>query len=288
MLLDLFTSLTTTCSPHIRALGYLDEAIAMRSRYRRNREAWQSHLDNTRRFVLSTAEKCRDRGKVIILGSGLLLDVPLHELSALFREVVLMDVICLPKIRKQIKRYNNVRFIEHDATAISERLYLNRQKREHHLPDVMPAPAGVNDAGLIVSLNILSQLWVVPRAFIGQHLSGIAPDQVEKWCRQIVESHYAWLKSRSCCICLVADFEHLKRDSGGRTISRGSTVYDLKLPRPDKTWTWNIAPISRQNPHSSKELNVGAWHFSGQNKTIHHGGTKKSNLHSTLIGYEGL
>ncbi|HWR73851.1 MAG TPA: hypothetical protein VN604_11835 [Nitrospirota bacterium] len=276
MLFDLFTSLTTPCPPYIRALGYLDEAVAMRRRYRRNQEAWQSHLDNTRRFVLSTAEKCRDRSKAVILGSGLLLDVPLDELSKMFREVVLMDVVCLPEIRKRIKRYNNVSFIEHDATAIAERLSLNRQKKDHRLPEVTPVPdAGSGDAGLIVSLNVLSQLWVVPRTFVGQHLSTIAPEQVDEWCKQLVESHYAWLSSRSRDVCLVADFEQVKRDSTGSIISKSSTVYGLKLPDPDATWTWNIAPFGRQNPHSSKELTVGAWHVSYQKRPAHHGGMEK-------------
>lgn len=277
MLSDLIASFTTPCSPYIRALGYLDEAIAMRRRYRRNKHAWQPHLDSTRRFMLSTAEKCRGRNKVILLGSGLLLDVPLGELSELFREVVLMDVVCLPEIQRQIKRYNNVNFIEHDATAVAERLSLGRRSKDHRLPKAMPAFAGEQDhADLIVSLNILSQLWVVPRAFIGQHLRGTSPEQVDEWCKQLVETHYAWLLSRACDICLVADFAHVKRDAEGNIISRGSTVYDIKLPRPDATWTWNIAPISRQNPHSSKELIVGAWHFSDQKKTTHHGGTEKS------------
>ncbi len=51
MLFDLYTSLTTRCSPHIRALGYVDETIAMRKRHRGRSAAWQQHLENTKRFV---------------------------------------------------------------------------------------------------------------------------------------------------------------------------------------------------------------------------------------------
>ncbi len=262
MLLDLFTHLTTSCSPYVRRLGYLDETIAMRRRYRRNRTAWQPHLDKTRRFVLAVAEKIQKRDKVVVLGSGLLLDVPLVELSAMFREVVLMDIVCLPEVRRQIKGYSNVSFVEYDVTSIAERLYMNRQQGISELPKAVPAPSEIDrSAGLIISLNILSQLWVIPRAYAAKQRPAIPHDQVEDWCRQIVESHYTSLRSMSGDVCLVADHEFVKRDHGGSIISKASTLYGLVLPDPDESWTWNIVPAGNDSRSSSKELNVGAWHM---------------------------
>jgi hypothetical protein len=262
MLIDLFTNLTTSCSPFVRRLGYLDETISMRGRYRRNRTAWQPHLDNTRRFVLAVADRIQNRDKVVILGSGLLLDVPLAELSAMFREVVLMDIVCLPEVRRQIKKYGNVSFIEHDVTNIAERFYTNRLQGIPELPKAMPAPSDIcKDTGLVISLNILSQLWVIPRTYASTQRPGFPHDQVEDWCRQIVETHYVSLASMSCDVCLVADHEFIKRDKGGTIISRASTLYGLVLPEPDVSWTWNIAPAENNGRSSSKELNVGAWHM---------------------------
>lgn len=265
MLLDLFTHLTTSCSPHVRRLGYLDETISMRGRYRRNRTEWQPHLDNTRRFILTVAEKVRNRNKVVILGSGLLLDVPLAELSAMFREVVLMDIVCLPEVRRQIKEYGNVSFIEHDVTNIAERLYTNRQQGINELPKAVLAPSDIcKDTGLVISLNILSQLWVIPRTYASSQRPALPHDQVEDWCRQIVESHYASLHSLSCDVCLIADHEFVKRDSDGSIVSKASTLYGLVLPEPDASWTWNIVPAGNDGRSSSKELNVGAWHMHHQ------------------------
>jgi hypothetical protein len=65
----------------------------------------------------------------------------------------------------------------------------------------------------------------------------------------------------SCDVCLVADHEFIKRDKGGSIISRASTVYDLNLPDPDASWTWNIVPAGNNGRASSKELTVGAWHM---------------------------
>ncbi len=263
MFSNLLATLTTPLSPSLRALGYLDEAIAMRRRARRNRDAWQPHLVNTRSFVLSSAEKCRDRNKAVVLGSGLLLDVPLAELSDLFRDVVLMDVVCLAEVRRQIKRYPNVRFIERDAIGVAERLFRQSTGEATALPEPSSSVGAYDGASLVVSLNILSQLWVVPRAFIGRLHRAIAPEQVDDWCARVVEAHYSALRGLSCDVCLIGDHEVVKRDRDRNIISRGSTVYGLKLPPPDASWTWNIVPIGKESPHTSKELLVGAWHFHG-------------------------
>ncbi len=261
MIFDLLTVFTTPLPPSLRALGYLDETLAMRRRARRNRDAWKPHLESTRRFVLAAAEKCRDRGKAVILGSGLLLDVPLAGLASMYREVLLVDVVCLPEVRKEIKRYPNVRFAGSDVSGVAELLHQNAKSGVSALPEPSRDIAGCGDADFVVSLNILSQLWVLPRAYVGRHLRGISPEHVDEWCGRIVESHYVALRELSCDVCLVGDHEFVKRDREGNVISRGATVYGLLLPEPDTSWTWNIVPIGKDSPHASKELTVGAWRF---------------------------
>jgi hypothetical protein len=180
----------------------------------------------------------------------------------MFQEVVLMDIVCLPEVRRQIKEYGNVSFMERDVTNIAERLYTHRQQGIPELPKAAPASSEIGkSAGLVVSLNILSQLWVIPRTYAAKQRPGLPHDQVEDWCRQIVEFHYASLASMSCDVCLVADHEFVKRDTGGSIISRASTLYGLGLPEPDVSWTWNIVPAGTGARSSSKELNVGAWHM---------------------------
>jgi hypothetical protein len=243
-------------------MGYLNEAIEMRSRARRHQAAWKPHLDNTRRFILSIAKKCRNSKRAVILGSGLLLDVPLAELSSMFRQVVLMDVVCLPEVRKQIGRYNNVRFKEYDVTGIAYALFQTGERSISELPEPRPElSTEIRDSSLVVSLNILSQLWVVPRAYVSRRMRGLDEYAVDEWCGRVVTSHYAALTSLSCDVCLIADYGFVKRDRKGDVISEGSTVYGLELPVPDASWTWNIAPIEEGSPAFSKELIVGAWHI---------------------------
>jgi uncharacterized UPF0146 family protein len=262
MLFELFTYLTTRCPQYARHMDYLYEAIAMRGRYKRNRAAWQPHLVNSRRFILSSVEKCRNRQKVVVLGAGLLLDVPLEELSSLFREVVLVDIVFLPEVRKSVKRFNNVALVQHDVTNMAEKLYSNIFHGLRDLPESMLKVATIDqNTDLVISLNIMSQLWVMPRAYALKKLARIDEELVDDWCKQIVASHYAYLRSLSCAVCLIADHEYVKRDKEGKVVSQGSTIFDLVLPEPELSWTWNISPRNEESQYASKELVVGAWVF---------------------------
>lgn len=262
MLRELFTYLRTPAPVSIKQLGYLTETIAIRERYRRRSSAWQPHLDATRQFVLSTVEACADRKKVVILGSGLLLDVPLAELAGKFEEVILVDIICLPEVRKSIAGYSNVQFVESDITGVAQRLYENCRQRIPGLPEPVPClPDAVHRASLVISLNILSQLWVVPRAYAVKRLLGLNVELIERWCERIVESHYAALRVLSGNVCLVADYEWRESDRTGTIISEGTSIFGLKLPKPAAVWTWHIAPLGEETRFGAKALTVGAWPF---------------------------
>jgi hypothetical protein len=260
MLSDLVAAINVSISPAHRALGYLTETLDMRRRARLNSRAWQTHLDHTRSFLLSAAKRCGARERVIVLGSGLLLDVPLAELSSMFGEVLLTDVVCLPEVARQIRSYRNVAFLERDVTGLAGALHRNVQQGARLLPEITP-PAGCDTASIVISLNMLSQLWVVPRAYIIRQFRTVPQDVVDDWCCRVIEAHYAWLRSLTSDVCMITDYEAVKRDKEGTVISRTSTIFGTALPNPDASWLWNIAPLGRETPHSSKELIVGAWHF---------------------------
>jgi len=260
MFYELYTYLTTPCPHYIRHMDYLYEAIALKSRYRRNRTAWQPHLEKTRRAILSAAQESRNRNKVVLLGSGLLLDVPLEELSAMFHEVVLLDIVFLPEVCKRVKRYNNVKLVQHDVTNMARKLYENIQSGHPELPNAAPGVPDIDEnTGLVVSLNILSQLWVIPRAYALKKLRNLDEEDVDDWCKQTTGSHYTFLQSLTCPVCLIADHEFVKRDREGRIVSQGSTVAGLALPEPETSWTWNIVPLGEKDRFVSKELKVGVW-----------------------------
>jgi hypothetical protein len=100
----------------------------------------------------------------------------------------------------------------------------------------------------------------VPRAYALRKRGSYAEDHLDGWCRQIVESHYDFLRSMTCDTCLIADHEFVTRDRAGRIIGKSSTLYGQALPEPDVSWTWSIVPPGEGSQYFSKELNVGAWY----------------------------
>lgn len=264
MIRELITYLATPCPRYVSRMGYLYQAIALRGRYTRRRAAWHDHLENTQRFIIGTAEACMNRKKAVVLGSGLLLDVPLDRLSEMFGEVVLADIVHLPEVRRRIRHYGNVSLVQCDVTGIAEKLFLNMQKGLTDLPVGAPSFPGVEeDTGLVISLNILSQLAAIPLDYVMKKIAELDKEAVDRWCDQIREAHFAALKGLSCDVCLVADYEFARKDKEGNIIETGSTVGGLSLPETDASWNWEIAPLGEESKNMSKELHVGAWHMKG-------------------------
>lgn len=211
MLAEWLSYLTTPCPKHLREMGYLREIIGTRSRYGRCRKAWEPHLQETKRAVLNAAAKTISKKKAVVLGSGLLYDVPLAELAAIFDEVVLIDIFHMPAVRRSATKYINVRLIAHDLTG-------------GDLPE--------SDADLVVSVNLLTQLPFIPRRFAGES---------EDFSRAIMVHHLEQLAAANATTCLVTEVEHLVY-AGDQLIEKTDPLYGISLGEPDREWVWDIAP----------------------------------------------
>jgi hypothetical protein len=259
VLSELFTYLTTPCPRHVREMGYLYEAIAMRGRHRRRAASWKAHLENSRTAVLAAAGACREHDAVVILGSGLLLDVPLDELSAAFRQVILVDIVHLRPARRQARRFVNVRLEHYDVSTIATRLFERVKKGGHDLPEPVTADFAFAPApSLVVSLNILSQLPVIPSRFVRRYLPAVGDEALQAWSRRIVRAHRAGLAALACEVCLIADYAYAQESREGSR-ETGSTLFGLDLPEPQTRWRWPIAPRGELSRHYARELEVGVW-----------------------------
>ena len=265
MLAELITSLITPCPAHVRGLGYLHEAIAIRGRYRRCQAAWRGHLEQSSDFVLSCAERCGDRRQVVVLGAGLLLDIPLAALAGIFAQVTLVDIVFLPEVRRRVKPFSNVALVEQDLTKVAATLYRQVKKGLGELPPPAPEIAAlIERADLVVSANILSQLAAVPLAYVRKHWPGLADEQAEAWGRQILEAHIEALQATPGAVCLIADYAFEERDRQGELVNGDSTVFDLALPRPGVSWRWEIAPPGEGDRRLCRSLQVGGWYRAPQ------------------------
>src|SRR5262245_54087219 len=101
----------TPCPRYARELGYPRELFRIPGRFRGWKPAWQPHCQRWRALILRASARCTTRRKAVVFGSGFLYDVPLAELAAGFREVVLVDVVHPRATARAAARLGNVNLL---------------------------------------------------------------------------------------------------------------------------------------------------------------------------------
>ena len=242
LLADSIKYLTTPVPYHLRAMGYVRELKALGTRRNRCRAAWQPHLDNTRAVILAAADRCENTDKALILGSGLLFDIPIAELSRRFGEVVLVDIVHLWRVHRHVRQYSNVFLVQQDITGIIEQIYrMARTRKPVKMPRHKPEFFLKDDFDLVVSANIVSQLPVLPNSYISRRLGPSIEDQLTEFSRRLVTNHLDWLCAFQKVICLIADLERLQY-RGSKLIHREASLWGINLPKGGRKWRWELAP----------------------------------------------
>lgn len=247
MILEALRYVTTPCPGWARRMGFLKEAIGIDARYKRCRQSWAPHLEQTRATVLKSAALCENRRTALIAGSGLCLDLPLAELSAMFGRVVLLDAVHLPAAKKH--GLANVDHINLDVTGLSPLMSRGLDR----MPDV-PVPDFYHifpDVDFVVSLNLLSQLPLRPVDYLKRRRLLSTEEEETVFARSVIDSHLRWLRGFDAVRCLVADRRWDVKGVDGRPIRKDDPLCGIYLPGPDHIWTWVVAPQG--------ELSGGHW-----------------------------
>jgi hypothetical protein len=219
-------------------MGYLREIIGTRSRHRRCRQAWASHLEKTKETILAAAERTTSKRKAVVLGSGLLFDIPLAELTGIFGQIVLVDICHLPSIKRMTAGYSNVTIIDHDLSGVVDRLSSPEKIR------FIPIPSGdlpESDADLVISANVLSQLPHIPAGYLAQLYPESAQPELQKFAGSIVRHHLSQLEQAKGTVCLITETEH-RRTDGNRIVERIDPLFGVDPGPFDSEWLWSIAP----------------------------------------------
>ena len=242
MILELLEYCLTPASGAARRLGYLRSSIAVRSRFSRCRRAWEGHLRHTREAILRGISSCVSRRTAVVLGAGLVNDIPLAELSAAFENVLLVDAVHTWGARWASRGFPNVRRVTADLTACAETL---RGLRDSAIPLPAPFPTFFledTSVDLVLSVNVLSQLGWIP----GRVLEGYrSEEEIRALQAHLVRAHLEYLKRLPGRVVLVSDqawSRYPASEPRGAPASSWSVVQDVPLPEPDQSWDWEIAP----------------------------------------------
>lgn len=260
MLAELLTWLATPAPWPARRLGYVAESVAIAARHRRCRNAWAPHLSRCREQIVAAAElAARDDKVAVVLGAGLVLDVPVTELLQRFSEVWLVDLVHLPGTWRLARAQPRLRLLNLDVTGLLGRLgrlgggagvgeWLGAMT-----PPPPPLPE-VDRVGLVVSGNLWSQLPLRPLALAAARCRGWQDSDTRAAQRIILRQHLVWLNSLPGVRCLIADQAWETRNEAGGVVAEGNFNDLLPLHRCCAQWLWDIAPpgelaggVSRQH-----------------------------------------
>jgi hypothetical protein len=175
---------------------------------------------------------------VLVLGSGLVRDVPIDLLAARFERVVLVDAVHLPTVRLRLARYRNFVFERRDLTGalnwLAGRLGARVAPLEDYLAD--------DSVDLVISANLLSQLpiplanWIARQHGRAERFPEDVPARAVGW-------HLDDLARFRCPVCLITDIEMREEDRAGTVGERLDLLHGARLPEPDESWDWQVAPF---------------------------------------------
>lgn len=236
MLLEALQYLTTPCPPAFRRMGYLKELIATEARLKRNRASWRPHLDATRSVIADAIGKAAKRGRAVVLGGGMLGDIPLDDLARVFNHVLVVDVCFLRATRNLAARFANVDLVTCDITGVADGVF----RGDVPAPGVIDAPWLI-DAELVVSANVLAQLPLIPL----DHLRRIRPEiddaALEEFAAAVIRAHLALLETCPGTRCLITEVERQVVD-GDRLLETLDPLRGVLPDRDGEEWIWEIAP----------------------------------------------
>ena len=267
MLTEWLTYLAADCSPLARKLGYLHESIGIRSRYRRCKTAWQPHLENSRSALLESLHACSDFRTALVFGSGLLLDIPLPELANRFENVWLVDLVHLPEVRRAARRHANVRCISCDVTGFLERLEVMSPNNF----DLPPPTDFLDDPSIdwVASVNLLSQLPLLPLDWLRKRFPGIDEAILEEWGTRLMRQHLDYLAAFAVPACLLADMEQTTYGRNGEVIEHADFAARLGFEHQIfPQWRWDIASPGEIAPGIGRFHRVVAYTVEMRTKSL--------------------
>jgi hypothetical protein len=224
-------------------MGYYNYQSGLIYRHLNQDGGWDSHLEHCRSLIMKAIELYKPE-TVTVLGSGWLLELPLAEMLEKTVKVYLVDIVHPPDVINQVASLNKVEVREADVTGglieevwekTRKNSFLNRLKSLDNISVNEYIPE--NDPGLVISLNILTQLETLPVAYLKKK-SVIGEEEYAGFRKEIQKKHIDFLsKHRSL---LVTDHEELFINRSGVTQSVKTLITELPQGKVREEWTWDF------------------------------------------------
>jgi hypothetical protein len=234
--LNHLATLPITRRPHRR---FIRSSVSLWSRAGRCRHAWAEHETRSQNAVFDAIADLKQRRTAVVLGSGLLRDVPIAALAKAFDTVVLVDLVHLASVRVWLgaRRIGNVRAIERDLSGYD-------QLAAGQVPEPLGFLRQVPYLDFVVSANLLSQIGRgAQRRLTDEPVGSMPGDTAAK----LVNAHLLGLTGLPCRTCLITDIAYAVIDRTGRTHEEADLLLGVAAPEATDRWAWPVAPLGEES-----------------------------------------
>jgi len=241
-------------------LGYYDYQQGLIIRHMKVCSGWETHLANCRRFIIDTVKKEKPN-KITVLGSGWLLDFPLVECLSHVALIDLVDIVHPPQVKEQIKPFPGVTTVDADVSGglIEEvwkksatRFWLFKRKS---LETLTVPRFELIEPGLVISLNILTQLEVLPIRFLEKRSNYTETDYL-RFRKEVQNSHLEMLKNHNSL--LITDIKEIFNHNDGSISEEVTMVADLPEGSQREEWRWDFDSVGMDFNHKRSVMEVVA------------------------------
>jgi hypothetical protein len=227
----------------LHKMGYYDYQQGLIYRHLNQKNGWDSHLEHCRNFILKAIDLINPE-KITVYGSGWLLELPLAEMDERVKTIILADIVHPPEVISQTAKLKNVKLVEEDVSGglieevwkiAGKRTFLNKltSLKEILIPEYQP----VEDPGMVISLNILTQLEVLPEKLLRKKTKA-SGDELTEFKREIQEKHIRFLKNYKSV--LITDFAEIFTDLKGGEVEQKTIVTTVPDGKVREEWIWDF------------------------------------------------
>jgi hypothetical protein len=243
----------------LNSMGYYNYQNGLIYRHLNQEGGWDTHLDRCRSYILKAMEVYRPE-KVTVLGSGWLLELPVAEMLEKTKKIVLVDIVHPPDVISQAGTFNNIELTEEDVTgglieAVWKKSHSHRfLNKLRTIADIsVPEYKPESDPGMVISLNILTQLEVLLTDYLRKR-SDIKEEEYLSFRREIQRKHIDFLMKHNSV--LITDISEIFTDKSGKTSSVPTLLCDLPPGKLREEWVWNFDLKGSDYYNSRSIMNV--------------------------------
>jgi hypothetical protein len=217
---------------------FIRSSVNLWARAGRCAKDWAAHEAQCQTFVRDTVSGMKERRTVVVLGSGLLRDVPMAFLAKNFDTVVLVDLVHQASVRVWLsaKRIGNVRLISRDLSGFADAL---AGRGTEPLSFLRQVPY----LDLVISANILSQIGVGATRQLDAEKNGDATEVVPK----LIAAHLNGLAGLPCTVALLTDTRYRVSDRTGHVREDSDLLHGITPPPAAAQWSWPVAPFGEES-----------------------------------------